>query len=380
MDERENLISLVDWVQFTIPLTSDLQVVYDLLGIPSEEWKDMPKGLFSYAKQKAAGGIKLLYEPISQNADMGIHILMSGQACREYETYFGRYNWEQLFNRVLVAGGHFTRLDLAVDEKRYHGEKPYFKIRTLVGKVKRNECRSKFRSARRIEKLNIGDGSSLGNTVYFGSPQSLIEIRAYEKNFERENAGKQVEEQLTTWNRVEIEMRDERAQMAVYAICSGMPSGQLVFGILSNYLNFVDRQQGDTNKARWPISKWWLNYLDGAKKLVLALQAPDKTIDQKQTWLVKQVIPTFAEVWYALGGPGADFFSEILTEGMDRMNEAQWQRAEQYREQLQREFELLAQKKQEKYEAEEGKRKFEAYRRMYAATDKTKDRPSADGQ
>lgn len=228
------LITLVDWLQFTIPFPFTLEQVYELLKIPKDEFKDMPRGLYSYTKQKAAGDIRILYEG---NSDMGIHIQLSGQGCRQYETYY-EADWLALFGRIDAAGGKWARLDIAVDDIRYNDSPPYFRLRQLIAKVKRNECKSKFKTARRVETLEIGGGKSKGQTIYFGSSQSDIQVRAYEKDLERLNAGKELEQNLTAWNRVEIQMCDERAENAILAILTGFPPGEIAFGILSHYMDF----------------------------------------------------------------------------------------------------------------------------------------------
>lgn len=325
--EREGLTSLIDWLQFTLPIGSNLQTAYEVLGIEESEFKEMPRGLLGYAKHRACGEIKVLSEG---KLDMGVHVLMSGQACREYETYHAD-GWEPLLSRIFEADGRTTRFDLAVDERRYKGEKPFFTLRQMISKVKRDECKSKFKKARRIETIRIEGGRSEGQTIYFGSAFSDIQFRVYEKDYERENAGKENEAHLTTWNRFELQMRDERAQAAVMAILSGISSGRLVFGIMSNYVDFLDRQRSDSNKARWPRTKWWDDFLASAEKLRLAKQAPDKTIDRKREWMEKQVTPTFAQLFIS-SNYSQEFLVEMVERGLQNMSEAQMDQAELYLE------------------------------------------------
>ena len=235
MEQTSNgLISLVDWLQFTIPHPVTLETVYNLFGMLEDDFKDLPRGLYSYTKQKASGDIRILYEG---TAEMGIHVQMSGQGCRQFETYYD-VTWEELFYRIIELNGKFTRIDLAIDDIRYRNDPPYFTLQQLIRKTKRNECKSKFKKARRVETIEIGSGQSKGQTIYFGSSQSDVQVRAYEKNFERENEGKELEEHLTAWNRVEIQLCDDRANATVLAILSGVIIGEIAFGILSHYMDF----------------------------------------------------------------------------------------------------------------------------------------------
>ena len=324
MQQEDTLRSLIDWVQLTVK-TMTMTDVHDLIGIPETEFTDMPRGLYFYAKQKICGDIRILWEG-TNGLDMGIHVQFSGQGCREYETYYNG-DWIQLFSNILAAGGHFTRLDLAVDEIRYNGERPYFTVRKLIKKTLDGETRSKWKNLNRMQKIRISDGASLGDTGYFGSSLSDIQCRWYEKNMERQNAGKELEEHLTTSNRGELQLSDDRAQDAAAALVRGVPLGDIFFRLIKNYLTFTNKQ-ADTNKGRWPVCQWWLDFLGGVEKLQLARQAPDRTIEQKKEWLDRQVVPSLAEIWVAEGSPGPEHFWDMVTEGLERMTDAQWARVE----------------------------------------------------
>lgn len=343
MEIRESVLrSLIDWVQFTVRIP--LADVYNLIGIPESEFVEMPHGLYFYAKQKKCGDIRVLWQS-TNGLDMGVHVQFSGQGCREYETFYNG-DWINLFASVLAQGGHFTRLDLAVDEIRYNNEKPYFTVRQLIKKTLSGETRSKWKHLNRMQKIRIMDGASLGDTGYFGSSLSDIQARWYEKDKERINAGKELEQQLTTWNRGELQLADDRAQDAAVALVNGVPLGEIFFRLIKNYLTFTNRVKGDSNKSRWPVCKWWLDFLGDVEKLQLARKAPDKTIDQKKEWLDRQVLPTFAEVWVAMGSPGEEYFKEMITEGLERMSDAQWARAEIHLDKREKENEHFKRRKQ----------------------------------
>lgn len=358
MMERENLISLIDWLSFTLKTMAHesehgmirtaitVSDVCTLLGIPESEFVDMPRGLHGYHHQKTCGDIRILY---GGTADMGIHVQMSGQGCRQWETYFGE-SWTDLIQRLLEHDANISRIDLAVDDIRYDDDKPYFKVGDLIKRAKKGLCRSKWRSAQPTEKIKLADGTSHGKTIYYGSPTSKLQLRIYEKNFERQNAGKELEEGLTAWNRIELQLADDRAQTTAELIFRGAETGEIIFGILSHYINYVD-DNGDSNKARWPISQFWLDFLNDAAKLRLAAKAPDKTIPIKQGWLHNQVSATQAEVWYALGSPGEEYFVDMMERGLLKMSEAQWKRAEAYREMMEVELAHTIAGRRQRYEA-----------------------------
>ncbi|MND45556.1 Replication initiation factor [compost metagenome] len=343
-NKHESLISLIDWLGVTLK-TQNVRQVMELIGIPETEFIEMPRGLHGYHSQLACGDIRILHEG---KADMGIHVQFSGQGCRQWENYWGA-SWEQLLENLYHAGANFSRLDLAVDDIRYNDEEPYFRVPDIISRAKNGTCRSKFRKGRREESFSLGDGSSDGDTIYFGRSSSDLQVRIYEKNYERKNEGFDLHDNLTAWNRVELQLRDQRALDAVELILKGNESGNIIFGLLSNYINFCD-PNGDSNKSRWPISQFWLDFLNDAEKLKLAKKAPDKTIPRKQAWLNNQVLPTLAEVWWATGSGGSEYFVDMINEGLEKMTEAQWFRANQFREMVEVELAHKLAASQDRYE------------------------------
>ena len=171
IDRHQCLTTLVDSVKFTFPYSTDLNLAYEVLGIPEDDFMDMPFGLYRYTKQRACGAVAFYTRGI--DARMGVHVQISGEGCREYETHwcnFDRDTWICLFDRVISCNGTFSRLDLAIDEFRYSGEQPFFTIGSLIARVKRNMCKSKFKTVRVIQKIRIEGGENLGNTIYFVIP------------------------------------------------------------------------------------------------------------------------------------------------------------------------------------------------------------------
>ncbi|MCG3056041.1 replication initiation factor domain-containing protein, partial [Escherichia coli] len=110
--------------------------------------------------------------------NMGVHLQMSGQGCREYEA-LNKKKWKELFFDFICYNAKFTRLDVAIDD--FQG---YFTIGSIERKVKDRLLTSKFKKARTMETILIESGKGEGKTIYFGSSQSSIQVRMYEKNHE----------------------------------------------------------------------------------------------------------------------------------------------------------------------------------------------------
>lgn len=238
---------------------------------------------------------------------MGVHLSMTGEGCREYES-IGKVSWKTLFQTMLSVKAQFSRIDIALDD--------HIGLRTIekvVSKVKRDELVSRFRSAKRIEQIKIGDGSISGETIYFGSPTSLLIIRMYNKTLEQLNKeGINPTTIPKTWNRTEIPARKERAQTIAGLISNDIEIGSIVKGILKYYLRFIVKQTDDTNKRRWPTVVWWERFLHNIEPLCLKQDNQmEASVEKRLSWLRKQVTPSLALVISAMDGKMSAIYSMI---------------------------------------------------------------------
>lgn len=294
------LNTLIDWVSFT--LKEPLESVFQLLKIPGSEFVKMKRGLNGYLGHVKRGSISVLYD--GQCDNMGVHVMMTGMGCREYENIHGNI-WQELFQKVLNKGGHFTRLDTAIDD--YKG---YFKIDDIAEKVRKREVKSIFRKAdvRVSYGLNELEGNN-GMTVYFGSNSSMIKVRMYEKS-------KQMGVDYF-WNRVEVETRDERAHELAKEIVKTDDLGKLVAGVLKRYLNFCE-PSNDSNKSRWDISEWWDIYLGDVEKVKLTVKKVQRTLSQVTAWVERQVSPSLALMKEKMGKHFHSYVQYLVYSGKER--------------------------------------------------------------
>ena len=133
---------------------------------------------------------------------MGACLDMSGQGCRSFEEY-GTGDFDGLFRLFQQGEGyHVTRLDVAFDD--HSGILDIQRLfRDSDNQDGDQQFVSKFRKSR-IEK-EFKDGRP-GITVYHGSKKSAVLIRIYDKAAERGLPEDQ------HWVRVELQLRDERAE------------------------------------------------------------------------------------------------------------------------------------------------------------------------
>lgn len=309
---------LVDWVQCTVKKEVEAQEIVEMLGLKMNDFVET-SGLYSYNKCLYSDGIFILFDGTDE---MGVHVQFSGHGCRVYEEKKQK-TWGALFGELLLNyDAKFSRIDIAIDD--FWG---YFTISQVINKIKRGEVVSKFKNAKGIVNWKLENGREKGKTIYFGSASSQIQIRMYEKNYERLEKGKEVN--VNFWNRTEIQLRDKRADTVANLIASDFFAekmngtseeeivGKYAKGILKNYLRFVNKGK-DTNKSRWNTCRWWHRFLGDVEKLKLAEQAPDRSVEKTKEWIIKQVAPSLAVLDIAMS---TDTINSIITNGKTRLAE-----------------------------------------------------------
>ena len=96
--------SLFDWASFTFKL-DDPHAVANIIGLDSSLFSELSFGFSGYRKSLKLGNISIYFDG---REDMGCHVEMSGQGCRQYEGYFTENPWQELFQSVLTANAKFT--------------------------------------------------------------------------------------------------------------------------------------------------------------------------------------------------------------------------------------------------------------------------------
>ena len=224
--------SLIDWCSFTVPEEFSLWSVLDTMGMDESDFIEIQKGGLGYKTMKRNGNISIFSDG---KEGMGIHILMTGQGCREFESWSrsdlfdeNSHRWRDLISKVFMVEGHFTRLDVALDDRN-----GLFSLEEAQEKMKKREVRTRFRKGRTTESYDFSDETSKdGKTIYFGSPKSDIQIRIYDKAAQMCHDG--------VWIRTELECRNERANMLALFLSNTDEIGIIAAGVLKNYLAFVE--------------------------------------------------------------------------------------------------------------------------------------------
>ena len=271
----DNII-LVDWLSVTFK-GFDVSDIKGMLGMYDVPW-DSIKGARGYVNREYYGGISIHYDPPEEN-EYKVWLEMSGQGCRTFETY-GENTYLKLFAIIIdVPGVHVTRLDVAFDDHT-----GIFDLNQIADQLRNAEYTS-ITTNWRVEFSNKG------TTCYIGSEKSNLMIRIYDKARERGC------EDGEHWVRLELQLRDQHAynflqETSVFYTIEQpgfYPVGQILRGVVYRYIQFRDKNETDSNKARWPLSEWYTNFLEAAEKISIGSKpGVEYNIIKCQSYVVDQ--------------------------------------------------------------------------------------------
>lgn len=289
----------VDWLEFTLDIKNIVSACsYVGLDFNDFEVKNFgAMGYTKYAKHKVAS----IYLYWQGSEDMGSHIRVTGSAVSYFFDSFIGSRWESgefgqciefsefsntyfpLFFGLVKDKGKLSRIDLALDDL----SGIYYTTDDIIDCLNNKLVISKFREYENINKRSISDNSNKGHTIYFGSRQSDIMLRLYDKALEQKS-------DLVYWYRWEFELKDERANSVVDVIIKRDCIGEVFAEILNDYIRLINN---DNNKrSRCSTQSKWLEFVGTMKKTQLSLRKRVKTIQSKMDWLDKQCMPTLAGV------------------------------------------------------------------------------------
>jgi len=308
---ENGLRACVDWLEVTFKTIDTSQLITDILQMDPDSFY-LGRGDYGYRRSVRNGAIAINFDG---NADMGVHLIMRGRACREYESY-DKQSWKGLFETMLSHQASFSRLDIAVDDF-----KGFFTIKGIVRKIKSKQLISKFRRARNVEDIDIREGEVKGVTIYYGAPTSDIQIKMYDKFSERTDNNYRVPEGITFWNRTEIQLRNARAQSVAETLATGedgeLTVGQTVCGILKHYLRFTVKGT-DSNRSRWKTAPFWKKFLGKVDELPLTTIMAEQTVQEKEMWLRNQAAPSLAVLYQAYDGD-MEQIEQLVKDGIQRL-------------------------------------------------------------
>ena len=302
-------VFLIDWltVTFHCVQTWDVQ---QILGLKDAPWTLSSSFVNGYPLDLYFGHIHIRHgadnpayydDPKKARNDMGISLDMSGQGCREFESW-SKKSWQDLITDIFRCGGvlgarmKITRLDLAYDD-----HSGLLNIWRMKLDVEDRNYISKTRKDMVIRSYDWDD-DIVGLTLEIGSKKSPVLIRIYDKAAER---GYRHERH---WIRVELQLRQDRAMEAMKLLYQRESIGMVASGIVRNYCMFVT-PTADSNRARWPIAEYWQRVLEGFEKLrVWSAPGEEYNFSKTENQLVHQYGQVFQVIYRLSEGGNLDAF------------------------------------------------------------------------
>jgi len=291
--------AVIDWLSFTYPIETTLEQVQSHIG--KEGFISLPKGGFGYKQALACGHVTIFHDGA---ANMGIHVVMSGQGCREFEASPHFRNWAEFLRVIIDWGCKVARLDVAIDDRAGLLDKDRIEQAIVEGRVV-----SRYEHVRDIGRRSLRDGSASAWTRYFGSGMSETSIRIYDK------AQEQGLSEAFHWMRCELQMRNKRAHVMAEFIATK----ESLYGLGGFFLGLIDFKEAGTSaqRTRWATCGWWSAFLEAVDKLRLTTAPLVRTIHQVAAWVERQVAPSLALLVEASEG-SIDFLTDWIVKGRER--------------------------------------------------------------
>lgn len=217
------------------------------------------------------------------NKDMGLHVVFPGDYLEKSSVY-------EVLGLLKNAGARFSRVDIAVQTE--------ISQETVMGYVFRDSFTSRFKNVR----INYSLRGQGGSTVYFGSRQSDLMLRVYDKGREEGS------EKKSRW---EFEIKGVQAEKIGEKIFDGYDYRYIFCGLLKNNLMIRDRIGNDDNKRRWPVVDWYNNLIKGYGKMSFAEPDEVKEINEVKKWLEDRISKSVFKVARFYGKEWLDDFYEV---------------------------------------------------------------------
>ncbi len=300
---NNGLVCSVDWLEFTIDSMEHPGELIHALGLNPVSFVDQERGGLGYKKlyRHHTQHINIYFDG---NDNMGIHVRVSGSSIEFFlnqfvetlaeENPFGgkayavpdfKYSPDNvlpLFCGWVLDHGHFTRIDLAVDDRGCN----FFSVDELCDYLAKQQVVSKFRKWREI-KENAFTGTAVGHSCYMGSRQSEVMLRVYDKQLEQQES--------FPWVRWELEIKHEKANKCAELLFHKVHVSKVAIGVLGDYVRIIERD--DSNVSRCSVIDKWQRFMSEVEKCCLKLDKVVKTIEKKLEWLERQVKPTLAGLY-----------------------------------------------------------------------------------
>lgn len=311
--KKEGTSFKIDWLSFTIPVVSDLDLknkpfrILRKLGYKLDDFEEIP-GLNFYNSGISYGGgfVKVLFndhdKPLQPGSHDSVDYIFTGVGCTDLSEKINN-KWLELLNWLRDQHVSFKRIDIALDD---------FNSPPLVdfNKIKYKLDRKEFLSAKRYYNLHQDfstTGGIIGQTWYCGkrskSNTGATMLRVYDKYLQM-IYDKHQESQLPlpvyssgSWIRWEIEFSKQKAAGIIDLMLERQSIADAYYSILVDIIKFVKPTKGKNgsvlkDKRQWDESDWWTEFCENAKKAKLQEPEQQFNLDSVLSWISMAVVPS----------------------------------------------------------------------------------------
>nr|WP_281284309.1 replication initiation factor domain-containing protein [Shouchella miscanthi] len=304
---EHELTAMMDYVRVSFK-THDVDLILEkVVHLKKAYMQELESGFYGYIGTFQLDQIKVFYSKPGDSR--GILVEMSGKGCRQFETFLKARNktWFDFFQDCLNLNGKFSRVDIAIDDR-----KTYFTVPYLLEKVQNGEAISRFRKSDFNGSVSIKDGSNGGTTLYFGSKKSETYLCFYEKNYEQAEKYDIPIEDMDEWNRYELRMKNERAQKAILSLMKTNQFLDIAMQVVNNYIRFADKDN-DKPRSKWETSQFWQDFIGDFGRLSLLMSPEEEFYEKTKRWLGNSCAPSMKMVLEADQVLGTNQLSDMVT-------------------------------------------------------------------
>ncbi|GMA08259.1 putative DNA relaxase NicK [Tetragenococcus halophilus subsp. flandriensis] len=306
LDDHADLEAIFDYIRVQFPVHNNRLVFDEVLKIDEDIFFEEEWHQWGYNRMFRLDAVRVLKS--AEEDERGMLIELSGRGCRQMEAILEAQNrtWMSFFETCKRKGGHFTRVDVAINDYQ-----ELVSIPELLKKCYRGEVVSRFKKISHRGSLSLETQESEGVTIYFGSWDSTAFFCFYQKDYEQAVKKKIPLEETEIKNRYEVRVKDERAELLIENYCREGDIGTLVLGFIRAQLRFID-PRGSIRKYDCPTNKEWLRLVRDVEILPLKLDPREDFYEKTINWLKSSASRSLQMVQEVDNLNGTDEMSNIF--------------------------------------------------------------------
>lgn len=302
--------ALIDWLAVTLRGDDALEAAKRLFTGGREElgWQDSGHGGYRYSNCLTRSNVSIYHGAGEGAFNYGmVLVVVSGQGCRQLEhegvvngaNIGGELAWLRFIELLVTNGATFPRVDFAIDDCSGGLD-----LHRIAESVRNGHLSTRFKGKTLPDGSSYGgfqefkdystvNGGVSGHTLNFGSRNSNMFVRMYNKGLEQLSKGVEDDGTFGNWVRVEMELKKEGADLMIRRfIAEGF---SCVSKVLYAYIDFKDENdntEDKNHKYRRKTADWWSEFIETVEKLQLGYKPSIKTLDSMKKWFISQCGPT----------------------------------------------------------------------------------------